>query len=65
MRYQYIAGIFQNGGGFLGSEWDWLVPENSTFLLRVSGKLTSKQAKAYKAAMLRVVNRLFPITTTT
>jgi hypothetical protein len=54
-RQQYIQGFAQAGPIF--DEYDWLVPENSNFLLRISRELTPKQANQYRTVMERELTR--------
>jgi hypothetical protein len=59
-RRDVIDTTLTGAAGMLGSEWLWLVPENSNLLLRVSGELTRKQATPYRTAMQKVMAQLFP-----
>jgi len=52
-RQAYVQAMHGAAAGPLGAEWDWLVPEGSNLLLRVSGDLTKKQAMAYRDVVLK------------
>jgi hypothetical protein len=45
-RADYIQSV-RTGGAFLGTEWDYRIGDGRT-LLRISGEMTSKQAKQYR-----------------
>lgn len=49
-RSAYIQGVLKASGGLLGTEYDTV---RGTVLLRVTGRLTPKQAKAYASALPR------------
>ncbi len=62
-RLQELQGL-RNGQTFLGSEWDWLVPDNSNLVLRVSAKLSKPKAEQYHREALKAFQTVMGTPTT-